>query len=1004
MAAQDSPFLKDSFPIGTGEALCEGQDSVFRAQRGSIFDRKWALLCRDAPVAIGTIYMLRGDADAARIVIADRRESLDCSEPVLTRLGDLPMDAELRSCRGAENALEWRSYQVRDGDRLYVAEGLASYDSVTTIALRTLVLGRQLPDQVSIATVATSDLSTMQRAQAAASDPDMAIGQGYRRNSAGLYAEAAEFFRTSLDEPDDGVRKPISANEARRQHERKVNLALQLSNLGEFDEANLLFAEAREMAITDPVQVRLARNFEAIHALNLNEPALALANLDREVPAIQATVRREEGATVIDAGTARSLNSDTQLVALLGQPTRLTPAERATILDAQSDQLRGTVYRLTGRQAEAATALTAAEARLASIRDGRVTSTTRLRAQILSERALVAERQGRVDESEKLLREALGLVATRYPASSSLNGARARLGAFLIRHGKNDAAIALYRQIVEEVTAEGGSLIGFSNQMRPYFRLLAELIPTQPGLTKDLFLASQLIARPGAAETMATLTRELQAGDDKAASLFRQSVSLSRDIERNRIATANLTVEAQSNPAAADRLAQLATERSDLLRQQVAVLDQLQEFPAYRAVSNGYISQDDLQALLKSDEAYYKLTNVGGDLYASYITPSSASGWRLPVDADALSDSVAIIRDSISVSINNVRSTFPFDVDASRELTGVLLAEGQVDLSGVDHLVFEPDGALLQLPPNLLILDDKGVEEYHRKVAAGGDPFDFTGVAWLGRDVAISTSLSAASFREARKVAASQAKNIYLGMGENEPLGARLENASVRGVAGGTDCAWPARAWNQPISSAELNQAASLLGPSSSAILTGEEFSDSRIKSLDTLDDYKILHFATHGLVTPPQTQCPARPALITSFGGAGSDGLLQFDEIFDLRLDADMVILSACDTAGQASLEATRSAGIRSGGGQALDGLVRAFIGAGGRLVIASHWPAPDGYDATGRLFSSLFTDRKNESVAMAMKRAERALMDDPLTSHPFYWSGFAVVGDGGRNLPTGD
>src|SRR5690606_41617539 len=105
----------------------------------------------------------------------------------------------------------------------------------------------------------------------------------------------------------------------------------------------------------------------------------------------------------------------------------------------------------------------------------------------------------------------------------------------------------------------------------------------------------------------------------------------------------------------------------------------------------------------------------------------------------------------------------------------------------------------------------------------------------------------------------------------------------------------------------------SLLRLSRSDILTGNELTDDRILAKSDLSDYRILHFATHGLVTAPRPSCPAKAALLTSFGGEESDGLLAFDEIFDLRLDADIVILSACDTAGYASIEATREAGVSS-------------------------------------------------------------------------------------------
>ncbi len=155
--------------------------------------------------------------------------------------------------------------------------------------------------------------------------------------------------------------------------------------------------------------------------------------------------------------------------------------------------------------------------------------------------------------------------------------------------------------------------------------------------------------------------------------------------------------------------------------------------------------------------------------------------------------------------------------------------------------------------------------------------------------------------------------------------------------------------------------------------------------------------------MTAPRPECPARPALLTSFGGGTSDGLLSFKEIFDLKLDADIVVLSACDTAGMATISATREAGITTGGNFALDGLVRAFVGAGARTVIASHWPVPDDFNATKRLITGLFTAPPGTPIATAMRRAQIGLMDDANTSHPYYWSAFAIVGDGERPLlPT--
>jgi len=358
------------------------------------------------------------------------------------------------------------------------------------------------------------------------------------------------------------------------------------------------------------------------------------------------------------------------------------------------------------------------------------------------------------------------------------------------------------------------------------------------------------------------------------------------------------------------------------------------------------------------------------------------------------------------VTVGGIVATYPFDVDSARTLFGELLGPVAGDLAGVRHLVFEPDGALMALPVNLLVADQAGVDAYHARVKGGGDEYDFRGLQWLGRGRAISTALSPASFRDARAAPASTAGSLYLGLGQNQPVGPVTSAALTRSADPAFDesCAVPLAAWNRPISADELVFASRELGQGRSELITGAAFTDTAIEGRGDLDRFRIVHFATHGIVTAPKASCPVRPALLTSFGGPGSDGLLQFGDIFDLDLDADLVILSACNTASLAGLEATQAAGIEGGGGQALDGLVRAFIGAGGRQVIASHWPAPDEFGATRRLFESFFDAPQSLGIGEALLAAQTRLMDDPDTSHPFYWSGFALIGDGDRALFHGN
>jgi CHAT domain-containing protein len=318
-------------------------------------------------------------------------------------------------------------------------------------------------------------------------------------------------------------------------------------------------------------------------------------------------------------------------------------------------------------------------------------------------------------------------------------------------------------------------------------------------------------------------------------------------------------------------------------------------------------------------------------------------------------------------------------------------------LPSVKHLIFEPDGAMLRLPANLLVTDQASVDAYAKRAAAGGDAeFDFRGISWLGRDRDISTAVSPRSFAQLRSAPPSAGQKEYLGLGENTPPAAA---AQVIPAAGDRDCILPLSSWANPISPKELQVASSILqaySPNGVQILTKDNFTDTGLEARTDLSDYRIIHFATHGVVTSRAAKCAAQPALLTSFGGEGSDGLLTFREIFDLHLDADLVILSACDTAGKASAAATQQAGLGTGGDVALDGLVRAFVGAGGRLVLASHWPVPDDFNATQRLITGLFSAPPGTPTVTALRLSQRQLMDDPNTSHPFYWSAFAAVGDG--------
>jgi CHAT domain-containing protein len=160
------------------------------------------------------------------------------------------------------------------------------------------------------------------------------------------------------------------------------------------------------------------------------------------------------------------------------------------------------------------------------------------------------------------------------------------------------------------------------------------------------------------------------------------------------------------------------------------------------------------------------------------------------------------------------------------------------------------------------------------------------------------------------------------------------------------------------------------------------------------LDQYRIVYFATHGLVSGELerfAKSKAEPALVLTIPEKPTDfddGLLQASEIAQLKLNADWVVLSACNTAAE-----------EKPGAEALSGLARAFFYAGARSLIVSNWQVDD--DSTARLMLSTFQASAHDahlSHAEALRQAMLAMIDDAKTddqADPRLWAPFVVVGE---------
>ena len=987
--------VRDSFRIGSGGTIfCSAQSVTTDPALGGMFDVGYSITCRDAALPVGKMYKLRDAGRAGQRIAAARSGAAGCGTARQVAIAGVGQ-VEALDCRMKDADVGYRVYQFSKGKTFYAAEGLAGYDSALQLGLRSLVTDQPVKGELSIATTGVGDLSAFARVQAGTLDPSKALAEAYRRNNAGSYAEAAEFFAAVSNAND----APVSRAEG------LANEALQKSNLGRYAEADSLFARAAGQLGPDELVARRLRNYRAIHELNQSDSKKALAELDKIPPKTSVGMDLKVGGGLqIDASTAKRLNADSKIgQSLGGESDELLPAEKLEILDGQALQLRGTALRLSGNLPGAVTALRQAEAKLAAVRNGAVTSIVWMRAQILGDLAAIAEDSGDQAEADRQFRQGVALLEASYPGSAALLNSRARLAGFLDRTGHETEAEAMFKDIVHSQPDASNLPPSFAFVLKPYVDLLIKR-PNDPVAMGEIWTTSQLMVRPGLAQTQAVLARELSGGTDEASRLFRQSVTLSRQAERARVELARL--ESNPKPAPEDlvraRIVRATLHQAE--KDQVATQSALGGFPRYRAVSSEVIPLPEMQKVMKPGEAYYRLIVVGDAIYAMLVSSDSAQAAKLNVTAKQLDEQVDALRETISTVENGKRITYAYDVALAHQLYTELFEPFAAKLGGVTNLVFEPDGAMLRLPPNVLVVDQASVDAYQKRAAAGGDAeFDFRGIKWFGRDRDISTSVSPRAFSELRSIPASKGSREYLGLGENTPP----SGAAALPSTGDGDCSLPLSSWSKPISAKELEVAGGILrniDPNGVQIVTRDAFTDTGIEQRQDLGDYRILHFATHGVVTARAAKCPSQPALLTSFGGEGSDGLLTFREIFDLRLDADLVVLSACDTAGTASVAATHSAGLASGGEMALDGLVRAFVGAGGRTVIASHWPVPDDFNATQRLMTGFFSAQPGTPTAMALRRSQQALMDEADTSHPFYWAAFAVVGDGERPAVRAD
>ncbi|NJD36006.1 MAG: CHAT domain-containing protein [Betaproteobacteria bacterium] len=345
-----------------------------------------------------------------------------------------------------------------------------------------------------------------------------------------------------------------------------------------------------------------------------------------------------------------------------------------------------------------------------------------------------------------------------------------------------------------------------------------------------------------------------------------------------------------------------------------------------------------------------------------------------------------------------------FDLDAAYRLYADLLLPVAAGWQGATNLLVAANGALSQLPLALLPT---------QKVVVKADPklpyTQYKDVPWLIRQAAFTQLPSVNALVSLRKLPVASAERApFVGFGDPQfsetPIQVassrgRLRNLSIsrpslRDLEQGKSVEWMDYGKIPPLPDTRdeiLALAQALQANTEADVFLGSKASKENLKKLD-LSKRRVVAFATHGVLAGDFPGV-SEPSLALANPGGGKHGLLTREEILGLKLDADWVVLSACNTAGG-----------DGEGADALSGLGRGFFYAGSRALLVTHWPVESGSAKT--LVTGIFERQAGDpklSRAEALRQSMLALMqakspDNAFAyAHPMFWAPYALVGEGG-------